>query len=223
MLSRLELLLGEKLEYLTSKVILIIGLGGVGSYALETLARTGIKKIIIVDSDTIDESNLNRQLMTNINNIGLYKTDVWADRIKSINPNCEVVKYTLFITKENIASLFKEHVDYVIDACDTLNTKLEIIRYCLDNKIKFISSMGMAKRINNNYIKVSTLDKTKNDPLAKKLRMLVKKNGIKGKIPVVYSEELPLKINGLGSIAHVTATAGVYITNYIINDILRDV
>lgn len=223
MLSRLELLLGEKLEYLTSKVILIIGLGGVGSYALETLARTGIKKIIIVDSDTIDESNLNRQLMTNINNIGLYKTDVWVDRIKSINPNCEVVKYTLFITKENIASLFKEHVDYVIDACDTLNTKLEIIRYCLDNKIKFISSMGMAKRINNNYIKVSTLDKTKNDPLAKKLRMLVKKNGIKGKIPVVYSEELPLKINGLGSIAHVTATAGVYITNYIINDILRDV
>ena len=223
MLSMLELLLGEKLEYLTSKVILIIGLGGVGSYALETLARTGIKKIIIVDSDTIDESNLNRQLMTNINNIGLYKTDVWADRIKSINPNCEVVKYTLFITKENIASLFKEHVDYVIDACDTLNTKLEIIRYCLDNKIKFISSMGMAKRINNNYIKVSTLDKTKNDPLAKKLRMLVKKNGIKGKIPVVYSEELPLKINGLGSIAHVTATAGVYITNYIINDILRDV
>ena len=223
MLSRLELLLGEKLEYLTSKVILIIGLGGVGSYALETLARTGIKKIIIVDSDTIDESNLNRQLMTNINNIGLYKTDVWADRIKSINPNCEVVKYTLFITKENIALLFKEHVDYVIDACDTLNTKLEIIRYCLDNKIKFISSMGMAKRINNNYIKVSTLDKTKNDPLAKKLRMLVKKNGIKGKIPVVYSEELPLKIKGLGSIAHVTATAGVYITNYIINDILRDV
>ncbi len=223
MLSRLELLLGEKLEYLTSKVILIIGLGGVGSYALETLARTGIKKIIIVDSDTIDESNLNRQLMTNINNIGLYKTDVWADRIKSINPNCEVVKYTLFITKENIALLFKEHVDYVIDACDTLNTKLEIIRYCLDNKIKFISSMGMAKRINNNYIKVSTLDKTKNDPLAKKLRMLVKKNGIKGNIPVVYSEELPLKINGLGSIAHVTATAGVYITNYIINDILRDV
>lgn len=223
MLSRLELLLGEKLEYLTSKVILIIGLGGVGSYALETLARTGIKKIIIVDSDTIDESNLNRQLMTNINNIGLYKTDVWADRIKSINPNCEVVKYTSFITKENIASLFKEHVDYVIDACDTLNTKLEIIRYCLYNKIKFISSMGMAKRINNNYIKVSTLDKTKNDPLAKKLRMLVKKNGIKGKIPVVYSEELPLKINGLGSIAHVTATAGVYITNYIINDILRDV
>ena len=215
--------MGEKLEYLTSKVILIIGLGGVGSYALETLARTGIKKIIIVDSDTIDESNLNRQLMTNINNIGLYKTDVWVDRIKSINPNCEVVKYTLFITKENIASLFKEHVDYVIDACDTLNTKLEIIRYCLDNKIKFISSMGMAKRINNNYIKVSTLDKTKNDPLAKKLRMLVKKNGIKGKIPVVYSEELPLKINGLGSIAHVTATAGVYITNYIINDILRDV
>ena len=83
--------------------------------------------------------------------------------------------------------------------------------------------MGMAKRVNNNYIKVSTLDKTKNDPLAKKLRMLVKKNGIKGKIPVVYSEELPLKINGLGSIAHVTATAGVYITNYIINDILRDV
>lgn len=221
--DRLEVLFGDNLDKIQNKTILIIGLGGVGSYTLETLVRAGIKKFIIVDGDKIDVSNLNRQLMSLTNNIGLNKTDVWEDRILKINPNCEVIKITEFITKDNLFKLFEEKIDYVIDACDTLETKKEIIKYCLKNKIKFISSMGMANRINSSYIKQSYLDKTKNDPLAKKLRSIVKKENIKGKIPVVYSEELPIKSSKLGSIAHVTATAGVLITNYIINDILKDV
>ena len=223
MTDRLEILFGDNLNKIQNKTILIIGLGGVGSYALETLVRTGIKKFIIVDGDKVDESNLNRQLMSLITNIGLNKTDVWESRIKEINPKCEIIKITEFITKDNLDILFKEKVDYVIDACDTLDTKKEIIKYCLRNKIKFISSMGMANRINSLYIKQSYLDKTKNDPLAKKLRMIIKKENIKGKIPVVYSEELPMKNNKLGSVAHVVATAGLCITNYIINDILKDV
>ena len=223
MQERLIWLLGNKLYIIKNKTILIIGLGGVGSYALETLARTYFNKLIIVDNDKIDISNLNRQLMTNIDNVGSYKTDVWENRIKKINPNCNIVKITEFITNENLNLLFNEKVDYVIDACDTLETKKEIIKYCLKNKIKFISSMGMANRIDASKIKIDYLDKTCYDPLARKLRNLIKKEKIKGKIPVVYSEEQPLKINKLGSISHVVGTAGLLCTNYIINDILKEV
>lgn len=221
MQDRLYWLLNDEYEKIKDKVILIIGLGGVGSYCLETLTRTYFKKLIIVDGDKVDISNLNRQLMTNINNVGKYKTDVWEERIKQINPECNVKKITQFITKENIQLLFNEPVDYVIDCCDTTETKLEIIKYCLKNKIKFISSMGMANRLDAAKIKISYLDKTSYDPLAKKLRTIVKKEKITGKIPVVYSEECPIKNEKLGSIAHVVATAGLMCTNYVINDILN--
>ena len=178
MKERLELLLDDKLDIVINKTVLIIGLGGVGSYALETLARTYINNLIIVDSDKIDISNLNRQLMTNIDNIGEYKTHVWYDRIKKINPNCNIKMITEFITKDNLDLLFEDKVDYVIDACDTLETKKEIIKYCLNNKIKFISSMGMANRIDATKIKISNLDKTCYDPLAKKLRNIIKKESL---------------------------------------------
>lgn len=219
--ERLKLLLLDKYDNFVDKTVLIIGLGGVGSYAVEMLCRSMFKRLIIVDNDTIDITNLNRQLMTNINNVGKYKTDVLFDRIKSINPNCEIIKITEFITKENIDILFSYDVDYVIDACDTILTKLEIIKYCLKNKVKFISSMGMANRIDASKIEVTSLDKTYNDPLARKIRSLLKKENIKGKVMVAYSTELPKKIDKLGSIATVPATAGVMCANFIINDILK--
>lgn len=221
MQDRLYWLLDNKIDIIKDKVVLIIGLGGVGSYCLETLTRTYLKKLIIVDGDVIDISNLNRQLQTNIENVGCYKTDVFEKRIKQINPDCEVKKITEFITKDNFEILFKEKVDYVIDCCDTIETKLEIIKYCLKNKIKFISSMGMANRLDSSKISITTLDKTSYDPLAKKMRNLLKKENIKGKIPVVCSIEPPIKNVALGSIAHVVATAGILCTNYVINDILK--
>lgn len=223
MQDRLYWLLDKKTDLIKDKVILIIGLGGVGSYCLETLTRTYFKKIIIVDGDKIDISNLNRQLMANIDNVGYFKTDVFEERIKQINPDCQVIKITEFIKKENISLLFKEHIDYVIDCCDTIETKFELIKYCLKNKIKFISSMGMANRLDSSKIEIIDLSKTCYDPLAKKMRTLVKKENIKGKIPVVCSKEQPLKQNKLGSIAHVVATAGLLCTNYVINDILEGV
>ena len=223
MQDRLYWLLDDKFDKFKDKVILIIGLGGVGSYCLETLARTYFKKLIIVDGDIVDISNLNRQLMTNIDNVGCYKTDVFEQRIKKINPECEIIKITEFITKSNLNLLFEQNPDYIIDCCDTIETKLEIIKHCLKNKIKFISSMGMANRIDASKISITTLDKTCYDPLAKKMRQLLKKENIKGKIPVVCSTEQQKKTIKLGSIAHVVATAGILCTNYVINDILGDV
>lgn len=219
MQERLKLLISDDLEKLQNKVILIIGLGGVGSYSLETLARCYFKKIIIVDGDTIDISNLNRQLMTDLDNVGLYKTDVFEKRIKTYNPDCEIVKITKFITPLDMELLFKDKVDYVIDACDTIDCKIAIINYCLKNKIKFISSMGMANRIDASKVCISTLDKTSCDPLARKLRLLFKDKG--KKIPVVYSLENYKRLEKLGSISYVPATAGLLCTSYIINDILK--
>lgn len=223
MLERCYFLLGDKLDKIINKTILIIGIGGVGSYTLETLVRTGFKNIIIVDGDIIDISNLNRQLMSLTNNVGLSKVDVFESRIKLINPSCNVTKINKFITKDNLDLLFNTKIDYVVDACDTVDTKLSIIQYCLNNNIKFISSMGMANRIDNTKICITDLSKTINDPLAKKLRNLVRKENIKGKIPVVYSTELPIKSPKLGSLAHVVGSSGLLITNYIINDILGDI
>ena len=218
MLERVELIVKEKLKDIVSKKVLIIGLGGVGSYALETLVRTGIKEFVIVDGDKIDISNLNRQLMTDTTNIGKHKTDIWEERIFKINPKCKITKITKFITKAE--EVLFDNVDYVIDACDTLETKKEIIKYCLENKIEFISAMGMGNRLDATKVIITTLDKTNNDPLAKKMRFLMK--DIKGKIPVVCSTEIPKKQSVIGSLSYVPATAGLMITNYIINDILKE-
>ena len=223
MQERLKWLLKDRLEIIQNKTVLIIGLGGVGSYALETLARTYFKHLIIVDGDKIDISNLNRQLMTNIDNVGQFKTEVWLERIKKINPDCQVEIVNKFIDKDNLYILFQTKIDYVIDACDTVETKKEIIEYCLKNKIKFISVMGMANRLDASKVKFSYLDKTSYDPLAKKMRALLKKENIKGKVPVIYSDEVPLKSNNLGSIAYVPALAGLLCTNYVVNDILKGV
>lgn len=224
MFNRLELLIGKDfLDKIKSKRILIIGLGGVGSYALETLIRSGVSDVIIIDGDKIDESNLNRQLMSLKSNIGKNKTDVWEERIKDINPDVKVLKYNLFIDKNNIDMLFENKIDYVIDCCDTIETKFYLIKYCLLNNIKFISSMGMANKMDIYKIKQTDLSKTSYDPVAKKLRYLIKKNNIKGKIPVVSSIESPKKCKNLGSISTVVADAGICITDYIIKDIIGEV
>ena len=126
--ERLELLIHEKVNDIYNKTVLIIGLGGVGSYAVEALVRSGISNLIIVDNDTISLTNLNRQLMAYHSNIGNFKTDEIEKRILSINPNANVIKVTEFIDMSNINKLFETHVDYVVDACDTLMVKLELIR-----------------------------------------------------------------------------------------------
>lgn len=223
-LQRLQLLVGEQnINKINAKTILIVGLGGVGSYATESLTRCGVKKLILVDADKIDITNLNRQLMTNHNNIGEFKTDVWKKRIHEINPNIQVKLITEFVTKENIDILFKENIDYIVDACDTIETKKELIRKSIEKNIKIISSMGTGNKMDPSKLKIVDIRKTNYDPLAKIIRKMVRDEKINKKINVIYSDEQPIKVKGkIGSNSFVPATAGLLCASYIINDIVKE-
>lgn len=224
-LSRLELITTkEQIEKIKEKNILLIGLGGVGGYTFETLVRSGIESITIVDGDTFEESNLNRQLLSLKSTINKNKTDVAESRAKEINENIKIKKITQVLTKENINEInFKEY-DYVIDACDTLEIKKQIIKICTKNNIKFISSMGTGNKFHPELLELTTLDKTEYDPIAKILRKYVKEEKINKKIKVVSSKEKPIKTNTttIGSNAFVPATAGLLLTSYVINDIVGE-
>lgn len=222
--ERLELLIGDKINDLKNTTVLIIGLGGVGGYAAESLCRSGIENIILVDNDIIDITNLNRQIISNISNVGLYKVDEWEKRLKSINPNINVTKIKEFITPDNIDILFNKKIDYLIDACDTVFTKKEIIKKSLEKNIKFISCMGTGKKFHPEMLEITDIRKTSYDPLAKAIRKMVKDERINGKIPVVYSKEIPKKTdsNIIGSNAFVPSVAGLLCASYIFNLIVGE-
>ncbi|MBE6139213.1 MAG: tRNA threonylcarbamoyladenosine dehydratase [Firmicutes bacterium] len=223
--EKLELLVKDKINDIYKKNVLVIGLGGVGSYAVEALVRSGIQNITIVDNDTISLSNLNRQLMTYQSNIGKYKTDELEKRILEINPKCRINKVTEFITLDNINELFKEDYDYIVDACDTITIKLELIRISKRKNIKLISSMGTGNKMDPSRLKIIDIRKTSYDPIAKIARKMVKDEKIKGKVMVVCSDEVPYtKVsNVIPSNSFVPATAGLLCASFIINDIVGDV
>ena len=223
MFDRLELLIGDKINDIKNTTVLIIGLGGVGSYACESLIRSGISNIIIVDNDKIDITNLNRQLMTTMKNIGKYKVDVWEDRIKSINSNCNVIKFNEFIDKSNIDILFNNHIDYVIDACDTIDTKVALIEYCKNNNKKIISCMGTGNKMDPSRLKIMDISKTNYDKLSKIMRKRLSDIGIKHVMVVSSDEEAYTKIiKDIPSNSFVPATAGLLLTSYVINDIVGE-
>ena len=224
MLERLELLIKDKIDDIKSKTILVVGVGGVGGYAVETLIRSGIENIIIVDNDIVDITNLNRQIISLRSNIGQKKVDVLEKRIKDINPDCNVIKYDLFLTKENTESIFDRKIDYVVDACDTMDVKKELIRITNNLNIKLISSMGTGNKLNPKKLEIMDIRKTSYDPIAKILRKYVKDKKINKKIIVVSSTEQPIKTNTktIGSTSFVPAQAGLLITSYIINDIVGE-
>lgn len=222
MLERLEILVGkENVNKIKSKNIAVIGIGGVGGYVVESLVRSGIENITIIDYDKIDVTNKNRQIIALDSTIGMKKVDAFEERIKSINFNCKVKKLDYFLDESNIDIL--NGYDYVIDSCDSVLTKFEIIKYCLNNNICFISCMGTGKRLNPSLLKITDLMKTEYDPLAKRLRKMVRDAKIKKKIPVVCSSEVPKKLdtNIIGSNSFVPATAGLLITSFVINDIIK--
>lgn len=223
MFERLVGLIGEeKLKEIERKKVLLIGVGGVGSYALEALIRNGFYDITIVDFDIIDLSNLNRQLITDSTNIGKYKVDEAKKRALLINPNIKIQTINEKLNKENLRNLLNQNFDYIIDACDTLDVKFALMENSLHYSYKLISSMGTAKKIDPTKLEITTLDKTNNDPIARLLRNKVRKAHINKKIYVVSSTEAPKQINMLGTANLVPSVAGLLCVSFIFNDIIKN-
>ncbi len=227
-LTRTEALLGaENVEKLKNKKVIIFGIGGVGGYTCEALARTGVGVIDIVDSDLVSLSNINRQIIALHSTVGGKKVDVMKERIKDISLGTEVNTYDMFVTPENLSDFDLTKYDYVIDAIDTVSTKIAIAEFCDKNGISVISSMGAGNKLNPCAFKVADIYKTTVCPLAKAVRTKLKKLGVK-KLKVVYSDEEPVNStvdeNGKrapSSCAFIPSVAGLIIASEVIKDLIK--
>ena len=220
-LERLEKLIGlNNVVKVKNLNILIVGIGGVGGYALESLVRSGINNITIVDGDTINETNLNRQIISDSTNIGELKVVIGNKRARSINPNMVLSYYDEFLDEKNIKKIDISRFDYVVDAIDDIEAKSLLIKECLEKNIKIISCMGTANKMDASKLEITKLYKTKYDPIAKKLRKLIDKDKQKN-VVVISSNEEVMECEGLGSNSFVPAVAGLLMTNYIINDVIK--
>ncbi len=223
MFERVEKFIGKNnLEKIQSKTVAIVGLGGVGGYAAEALVRSGIQKFILIDYDRVDSSNLNRQIIAEQTTINCYKVDAMEKRILSINPSSKVIKLNLKLDINTTKELFSHSFDYLIDACDTIAVKEELIRICLEKGIPIISSMGTGNKLDPTQLEIVDIKKTSYDPIAKKIRKYLQDNHINKKVPVVYSKEQNPKFTGdIPSMIFVPATSGLLCANYIIKDIIK--
>ena len=220
MFERLISLIGkDKFGKLQKANVLLVGLGGVGGYALEALVRSGIINITIVDGDKVEESNLNRQIISSNNNIGKSKVEAAKERALEINPNLNIDTKELFIDKDNFDTIMDKKYDYVIDACDDLKVKILLIKNA--NKYKLISSMGTANKFDPSKFEITTLDKTSNDPIARILRRKMKELKIKRKFKVVSSSESPSQKDKLGTNSFIPGIAGLLCASYVVNDITK--
>jgi len=192
--SRTELAIGpEGLALMKRSTVAVLGIGGVGAIAAEALARTGVGKLILIDKDVVDITNVNRQVIALTTTVGQSKVDLMHDRIKLINPDCDVVAMRMFYTEETYEQLFEHKLDYVIDASDTISYKIHLIKQCLERNIPIISSMGAANKMDPTKFQVVDISQTHTDPLAKVIRTKLRKDGIKKGVKVVFSTEDPIK------------------------------
>ncbi|MEW9700082.1 ThiF family adenylyltransferase [Paenibacillus sp. SI8] len=192
--SRTELAIGpEGLNVMKNSTVAVLGIGGVGSIAAEALARTGVGRIILVDKDVVDITNINRQIHALTTTVGQPKADLMRDRIKLINPECDVIALRMFYTEETYEKFFEFPLDYVLDASDTISYKIHLIKQCLERKIPIVSSMGAANKMDPSQFKVADISKTSMDPIARVVRHKLRKEGIKKGVKVVFSTEQPMK------------------------------
>ncbi len=228
--SRTQLILGDSaMEKLKNSRVAIFGIGGVGGYVCEALARSGIYKFVLVDSDTVSLTNINRQIIATMDTVGKHKCEVMRDRILSINPEAEVEIHDCFFLPENQDSFDFTSYDYVVDAVDTVTAKLAIVVKAKENNVPVISAMGAGNKLNPTMLEVSDIFKTSVDPLAKVMRIELKKRRIKN-LKVVYSKEKPIKTSAEseeqspkrsipGSTAFVPTTMGLIIASEVIKDL----
>ena len=223
--QRVELLVGsEALKKFAQTRVLVFGLGGVGSWCAEALVRSGIGKIGIIDFDTVCASNINRQIQATGRSIGIGKARLMQERLLEINEKCEVTAWDKIFCRENSGEFNIENADYVIDAIDSLNHKLDLIEITCASGVSFFSSMGMAKKLDPARIKTGSIWETQVCPLAKQVRQGLRKRGFSGDFTVVYSDEPPLQhahdSNSKGSVVTVTATAGMILASLVLRDVM---
>lgn len=226
--SRTRRLLGEDAVGRLAKArVAVIGTGGVGGYAVETLARCGIGHLTIVDADDVATSNINRQLVALQSTVGKAKVELFARRCRDINPGIEVNAVKEFISPDNVETLLGEAYDYVIDAIDTVAPKMAVITHCLQNNIPIISSMGAGGRVDPTRIGYFNIWETREDGLARAVRQRLKKAGIRKSLRVVASTEAPHqqavielsernKRSSYGTIISIPAIFGIYLANHVI-------
>ena len=230
--DRIAVMFGDEyLEKIKNKRVAIFGVGGVGGYVCEGLARSGISNFVLVDADTVDETNLNRQIISTVDNIGLDKVSVMRDRILSINPDANVEIHKCFYLPENSSEFDFNDYDYIVDAVDTVSAKLSIIIKAKEASKPVISAMGAGNKLDPTKLIVCDISKTDTDPLSRTMRYELRKRGIKN-VKVVYSKELPVEVakkitseeSGKvipGSMMFVPATMGIIIAKEIINDLIK--
>lgn len=229
--SRSELIYGkEAMDKLNKCHVAIFGVGGVGGYVVEALARTGVGHFTLIDNDTVALSNFNRQIIATKETLGKYKVDVMKERILSINDNAVVEVKKMFVLPENIDEIDFSQFDYIVDAIDTVKAKLAIIAKVNELNIPMISSMGAGNKLNPMGFIVTDINKTDTCPLAKKIRYELRQMGIK-KLKVVYSKEQPVELKEQlfnennkpipGSNAFVPSACGLLIASEVINDLIK--
>ena len=230
--ARTEQLLGEKaMEKLKNSRVLLFGLGGVGSYTAQALARGGVGAITLVDCDEVNESNINRQLCAFDSTVGKMKTQVVAQQITDINPECEVKVIEKFVLPENLEEFEREKYDFVADAVDTVSTKIALAQLAFEKDVKLISCMGTGNKLDSTAFKVSDIFKTNTCPLCKVVRTELKKKGVK-KLTVVWSDEEPVKPITLpenekgrhapASVSFVPGVAGLIMAGEIIKELIKE-
>lgn len=235
-LARTELLVGaEGIAKLKNAHVAVAGVGGVGSYVAEALVRTGVGAVTIIDFDTIDVTNINRQIHALHSTIGKSKVAVMKERLLDINPEAVITAINSFITADNVPELLNEEYDYIIDAVDNVTAKIALALYSRQKNIPFLSSMGTANKLDNTKFRICDLNETSVCPLARVMRHEMRKRGIEKGITVLYSEaealkpqvsnskesEQPAKKPVPGSVVFVPAVAGLMIAGKVINDILQ--
>ncbi|GGJ66987.1 tRNA A37 threonylcarbamoyladenosine dehydratase [Anoxybacillus voinovskiensis] len=241
--SRNELAIGkEGLEKLKKATVAVLGIGGVGSFAVEALARSGVGRLVLVDKDDVDITNINRQIHALLSTVGQPKVELMKERIADINPACEVIALKMFYTEETYEQFFSYGLDFVIDASDTITYKIHLMKECLKRNIPIISSMGAANKMDPTRFRIADISKTHTDPIAKVIRTKLRKEGIKKGIPVVFSDEKPVVIreevrkevgNDKATIrkakmppssnAFVPSVAGLIMASYVVRELLKDV
>lgn len=241
--SRNELAVGKQgVDILKNSTVAILGVGGVGSFSVEGLARSGVGRLVLVDKDNVDITNINRQLPALLSTIGQSKVDIMKERIADINPECEVIALNMFYTEETYEEFFSYDLDFVIDASDTIIYKIHLMKECLKRNIPIISSMGAANKMDPTRFMIADISKTHTDPIAKIIRTKLRKEGIRKGIPVVFSDESPIVIREdvrqaitdenakirkakmpPSSNAFTPSACGLIMGSYVVSELLKDI